>query len=692
MIGLALSAWKYVSGVLSPRLTIAADGTRLNIQPTGAVDLALSTTKYVNDNDFWIRTATLLTPKTSTDDVEWGAFRYADATTGGVTNTFVGLTGNTTNTGDRNVALGYFALNRVASGSQNFASGANALGSLTTGSNNVAIGSSAGLALLSGINNMLIGQNAGRTLSTGSANTFIGDSCGYFSTSSSNVGIGLDSCKNLTNSGNVGVGINTLLNMTNSIGNTAIGFGALTGGVGSTAKNTVGIGRDSGWSLTTGQGNVLLGYNSGYGLTTESNRLIIENSTDIITPLIYGEFDNKILEVNGSLEAKDEMIHGNLVWISNIDQLPTPVSNVITLLANTTYYFTANLDLLGDRLVGSENTCILGSSSECAFITSTGLGASVALFTTDYTTAIRHVSFHDVGTCIDIDGSRSGQTPALDWTGVNFVDIPDVGTIKDVGNFIFSKGALLNSQGLIFDGTIGTVGIDNSIFTGDGSVGNIFEVKSTAIITRRFRIIYSSIVAFTSTVGIEVNASATIPSEGYILDTVNFSGGGTYISGVAYTDDKARFIGVRGVSNSAEIGSLYMIANATVTTITTISTPVKILGTTTLNTNSQKFTHASNKLTYDGALNRTFKINCVASFTSGNNKNISLFVAKNGVVDASSEIQATTDGNGKSEGISCQTIVEMIETDYIEIWIANNSGSNDITVQQLNFTVLGLVS
>lgn len=393
-----------------------------------------------------------------------------------------------------------------------------------------------------------------------------------------------------------------------------------------------------------------------------------------------------------SLDIGGDFTHGNQILISDPSQLPAAVANVITLLADTTYYFTNDIDLTGDRLVGLANTCILGASSENASITSTGLGAGVALFTTDYTTPIRHITFKDVDTCMDIDGSRSGQTPALDWTGVNFNTIPNIGIIKDCDNFIFSKGAIIASEGIIFDGTIGTVGIDNSIFVGSGSAGNIIELKSTATISRRFRMIYSSMVVFGSTVGLNINTSATLPSEGYILDTVNFSGGGTFTSGVAYTDDKARFIGVRGVSNSAEIGAYYMINNATVTTISTSGVPVKVEGTTTANAVSQKFSHTDNKDTYNGALTRIFKVSVVASFTSGNNKDISVYIAKNGTIDPTSEMQSTTDGNGRAESIACQTILELEENDYIEVWIENNSGTNNITVEYLNVITEGLVS
>jgi hypothetical protein len=69
-----------------------------------------------------------------------------------------------------------------------------------------------------------------------------------------------------------------------------------------TASNTVAVGFQAGAGLTTGGNNVLIGHQAGSTLTTESNKLYIENSNSS-TPLIYGEFDNDYLKVNGKLEA-----------------------------------------------------------------------------------------------------------------------------------------------------------------------------------------------------------------------------------------------------------------------------------------------------------------------------------------------------------------------------------------------------
>lgn len=375
----------------------------------------------------------------------------------------------------------------------------------------------------------------------------------------------------------------------------------------------------------------------------------------------------------------------NFVFVSSVSDLPAAVAGVITLAAETTYFFTQDIDLVGSRLVGSSDTVILGASSENATITSTGLGTGLsnALFTTEWTTPIRHVTFGNVDTAINIDGVTNAPV-ALDWTGVNFLNVPNVGQISTCDNFIFSKGAFLNSQGLIFTGTVGTIGIDNSIFVGDGSAGNILEVNASATITRRFRIIYSSIVAFGSTVGINVSTSATIPTEAYILDTINFSGGGTYTSGVDYLDNKVRWSDVRGLVNTAEFGNYYMTNNATITPIAVSGTAYKILGTTTANAINQKFTHTDNRLTYTGGLDRNFQVSATVSFTSGNNKVIGLYINKNGTVVPSSEMYATTSGSGRAESIHVQTVLDLTANDYIELWIENDTDTTDITVEFLN--------
>lgn len=397
---------------------------------------------------------------------------------------------------------------------------------------------------------------------------------------------------------------------------------------------------------------------------------------------------------NGGLLSYSNGVWGTksgVVFVSQKSDFGEAVGGVITLEAGQTYLVTGGIDLTGDRLEAGGVVTLIGTSSETASITSTGLGTEVPLLTSRYTMPIRFITFKDVGTAIYFDDNAGANAPvALDWTGVNFNNVTTIGEIGTVENFIYSMGAFLNSQGLKFTGTIGTVGISDSLLQGDGSAANIISIESTAEITRRFRIIYSSVVSFGSAVGINASTSATIAVEGFILDTVNFSGGSTYVSGVQEDDNKSRWSECRGVKNSASISSYYMNGNVTATTIAAIGTAIKAAGATTSATISQRFTNSANRATYDGAIRRDFKVSAVLSVESGNNNVIGLYVAKNGALIPESEVYITTNAGGRAEAGMCQVIIPMAATDYIEVFVENDTSTSSITVTELNVIVEAL--
>jgi hypothetical protein len=420
-----------------------------------------------------------------------------------------------------------------------------------------------------------------------------------------------------------------------------------------------------------------------------------QSVSDVIGSVLYFdalklEYDDRNLgtpSIYSKPLVSGASIPSEFIFVSSLNDLPAPITGVITLEDDKTYYITSTIDLNGSRLVGGSNTTILGASSENSILTSTGLGVGVALISSIYTTPIRNICIKDVDTALSFDGTSNPNPMALDWTGVNFVNVTNIGTIKKANNFIFDKGSFINSKGLKFDGTIGTVALNNSLFSGDGLAGDLIKLLSTCVITRRFRVIYSSVVAFGSTIGINVDVSATIPVESYILDTINFSGGGTYLSGVTVSDNKTNFVKCKGIQNTKEVSLYYMHANATTTVISATNTPVKVLGTTTSSTITQKFTNTNNRATYNGSLTRTFKVTVSASCTSGNNNIVGFYIAKNGIVTSDSEIYSTTSGTGKSENVSIQTLISLSENDYIEIWVENNSSITNVLVSDLNVII-----
>ena len=378
-------------------------------------------------------------------------------------------------------------------------------------------------------------------------------------------------------------------------------------------------------------------------------------------------------------------INNNFIFVNSISDLPTPVSSVYTLLANITYYFTTTVDLIGGRIVCGANTVILGASSENCVLKSTGLNSSTALITSVYSLPIRNITFTH-GTVFNLDGDVT--TTALDWHGVNFLDCATVGLIKDYTNVIIESSAFLNSANLTLDGTIGTIGFNGTLF--DGVTGQTtLIIPATANITRRFRIIYSSFVCLSGETGINVSSSATISDERYILDTVNFSGGGTYLTGVTETSNKSLFSGCVGITNTAVNGQLYMQNNATATVVSATNTFYKVLGTTTASADNSKYTHSNNRLTNDANISRKYLIQCILSFTSGNNHvcEFGFYDSKLVAVRTPSRTNATANGSGRAESVSFSCVVSHIQGDYLEIHCANNSSSQNITVTDMNFII-----
>jgi len=376
----------------------------------------------------------------------------------------------------------------------------------------------------------------------------------------------------------------------------------------------------------------------------------------------------------------------DIKFINSIDDFPAAITSVITLESNVTYFICSTIDLVGSRLVGSSNTTIIGGSSENCRLKSTGLSAATALISSAWSLPIRNITIEH-GTALNLDATANA-TQALDLFGVNFTDCATVGTIKNYNNFIMIDSAFINSQGLTFDGTFGTIAFSNCLFDNRTS-GTSIIIPSTANITRRLRIIYSSFITLSGETSINFSASATITDERYILDTVNFSGGGTYLTGVTDTSNKALFTACVGITNTNVNGQLYMQNNATVTTVASANVFYKVLGTTTASADNQKYLHSNNRLTNDAIIPRKFLIQCNLSFNS-TNANVCEFGFYDSVlatIRTPSRTKSTANNAGRAENVSFNCVVTHKQGDYLEIHAANTTGSNNITVTDMNFVI-----
>lgn len=166
----------------------------------------------------------------------------------------------------------------------------------TTGSSNTFIGYRSGYDLTTGLFNTFVGHLSGQT-AFGNFNTFIGSNAGGGVSGANNTFVGMESGRSINGSGNTFLGGFAGLNQNTDNGNTIIGGDA--GHNKNSGDGNVFLGERSGYNNNTGSNNVFLGYRAGYS-EAGSNLLYIANS-DTASPLIWGDFANDSLRINGTL-------------------------------------------------------------------------------------------------------------------------------------------------------------------------------------------------------------------------------------------------------------------------------------------------------------------------------------------------------------------------------------------------------
>jgi len=232
-------------------------------------------------------------------------------TTDGKHNTAIGYESSYTNYhGHSNVSIGVASLRKSHNKSNLVAIGDSAMfnnGSGSTNSTesieNTAIGSKAMFTNIKGSKNTAIGYQSLYSNTTGYYNTAIGNEALYSTTTGGrNTAVGISALNsNTTGYNNVVIGDASSSHGTGVSDNVSVGAQSLYWNLTGDQNTVVGYKAGFGSSGTSQSGNVMLGYNAGF-YEDGSNKLYITNSNDQ-TPLIYGEFDNNIIRINGDLDV-----------------------------------------------------------------------------------------------------------------------------------------------------------------------------------------------------------------------------------------------------------------------------------------------------------------------------------------------------------------------------------------------------
>lgn len=102
-------------------------------------------------------------------------------------------------------------------------------------------------------------------------------------------------------------------------------------------------------------------------------------------------------------------------------------------------------------------------------------------------------------------------------------------------------------------------------------------------------------------------------------------------------------------------------------------------------------THAPNRLTYIGTGTCHLNLRGVVSISDGNNKDIAVGIAKNGVVEPGMWTLQHTNNTGKALGIPLVADYELTVGDYVELWLRNDTDTSNLTITDMLVIGDGLI-
>ena len=300
---------------------------------------------------YWNHGDSLILGQTFADDSNYAPFLSLNGKTIGVHNptrsVFIGAGAGTNNNtfGTGNIGIGSGAYHLIEDGYDNVAIGDSAFYNTTgfsrdnviigaqaaknssqligvtaigsgalkenTSNVNTAIGRNAMTAHEQGFRNVAVGDQALLKDITGDDNTSVG-SASMFGNIDGDRNVAIGSVALFANKGgdnNVAIGYNSLANDTSGIFNTVVGYSAAENNHSGSYNTILGAGAGSSFGAKNYEKNVYIGYNAG-SFETEDNRLYIDNSSTA-DPLIYGEFNNNFLRINGQQEVTGDLTVGD---------------------------------------------------------------------------------------------------------------------------------------------------------------------------------------------------------------------------------------------------------------------------------------------------------------------------------------------------------------------------------------------
>lgn len=387
-----------------------------------------------------------------------------------------------------------------------------------------------------------------------------------------------------------------------------------------------------------------------------------------------GKANDNFTEIYG-LQGSDPV-----VFIAQESDFPVQDATKITLEAGKIYQYTASF-----------TTAKYFDVKDGAKITAFNFFAPVLTYSGTGSMFVGIDASFSIREC-RIDHPNSQGFSFTDTVGGQFLFLMDTVRILSgtkFGTFNNLQTVLVNSssaidldQGSTFTGSANIITSFNKFFIGSTSAAFVGFDLGTAV-SQNFEFTDVIAIGGVGSVGIKGSASsANVPSN--VVATVskcNFSGVTAPLDTITIDDIRWSFTSNSTIADTMQDAMVSMSSNATATVIGTISTPVLAAGTFAVDRQSFFTCTTGGRVTYNGEKPIITPVDISVSLdpSSGANRDLKVYLAKNGTVIVNSGKSVRVD-TGNPLNVSVIWQLSLVQNDYLEIFVENNTNTTNIVV------------
>lgn len=368
----------------------------------------------------------------------------------------------------------------------------------------------------------------------------------------------------------------------------------------------------------------------------------------------------------------------NYVLVKSAADFPAPVAGVITLVSGIEYEINGTVTLASS--INLNGCTVKGDDSGNDKLVYSGTGS---LFSGSMTGNLRYLTLSAAtGSVFNINAGSTAQNMIVQNCFI--LGSNSVGTIAGVGGTVFfsTVAYFSNVNGITFQNDNNVV-MNNTLW--DVSNSNIYErfIGTFNVI----QLLGGDRLTASANSATALHISGITSLNAGSAKVIMFVGTGTYVTGTFTNAWEVEATGLNTQKDDVSGGNMY-ITTPVMTIFSLSNTPVKVLGTTS-SSNLYRMTHPSNnRLQYSGSKTRSFIVTGSMSVTqSNNNRYFSFYLAKNGTIIPESRQDIKVVNSTDQVSLTITSRVTLAPGDYVEVWVANQTSTTDITVQTMNLSM-----